>query len=110
LNQEGKLAIHFNTPITQVLIPNADEAAVVRDIVEAIHKICVARCFDDFYQYYKRISVKSRCDFKYMFSLIRSYCKCAKIVVADRVGKNENVATEGNYDLKTHLNSAELIQ
>jgi hypothetical protein len=45
-----------------------------------------------------------------MISLIKSYCKCSKIYICDRVNKNENIPIEGNYDLKNHPRSAELIQ
>lgn len=66
-------------------LPISDETIITRDIIESIHKICNNKSFDDFYSYYKRTSLKNKCDFKYTLSLIKSYSKCAKIIIADQV-------------------------
>lgn len=62
-----------------------DECIVVRDIIESVHKICTTRNFDDFYSYYKRTSIKNKCDFKYTLSLINSYSICSKIKIGSCV-------------------------
>lgn len=77
--------MNSHNSLVNAYIPSSDQTIVVRDIVQSIHKICASKCFDDFYSYYKRSSLKSKCDFKYTQSLIKSYCKCSKIQVADYV-------------------------
>lgn len=80
MDEKGKLAINSHSPY-QAYTPVSDETIIVRDIIESVHKICAPRCFDDFYSYYKRSSVKNKCGFKYALSLIQSYCMCSKISI-----------------------------
>ncbi len=68
--------------------PSFDEVVVVRDIVEGVYKLCQLKVFDDFYAYYKRLLGKSRCDFKFTISLIKSYCSCSKITIANKIKYN----------------------
>lgn len=45
--------------------------------MQGVKKISAPQ-FSDFYSYYLRNAGKNICDFKYTYSLLRSYCECTK--------------------------------
>jgi hypothetical protein len=47
--------------------------------METISKLSAPKIFNDFYLYYERNKIKNKCNYKYMKSLIKSYCFCTKI-------------------------------